>query len=139
MEKFNLRNQNLNEFLRQVLEARCKAAAILTEIGKEKARRRDIWALSMSPFLSLLHEDVPVSLKGMGTKQLRQVLCGEIAMTLYCQDDLRVYHVFCRVFKDNQVSIVYVSKAGYVQKKLETRLSKSLMAHALSQPSGFRT
>lgn len=67
----------------------------LEEIGPEKAKGLNIRAISMSSFLRLFHEYLPVALKEMTMELVCQVLRAGIAMELYCQQGELLYHMFC--------------------------------------------
>lgn len=54
----------------------------LGEIGREKARRCDTYAISLSQFLPLYYEDKLVGLMEMGSHQLLQALLEGLAISL---------------------------------------------------------
>lgn len=53
LDKFNLSNVDLKDFLKRVFGARCEAVIKFAEIGREKSRQFDSCAMSMSQFWSV--------------------------------------------------------------------------------------
>lgn len=79
-------------------------------------------------------------LKGIGTNQLRQLLRAAIGMTLHCEKDERMHHIFHTVFVNNKLFLGYVNGSSYVQKILESCGSnKYALTQAMSQPGLFWT
>lgn len=69
------------------LEDKCEVAVILMEILQGKARRRDKFIMSLSPYLLLLDEDVPVGLIKICTEQVFQLIQVEIMLALSYKQD----------------------------------------------------
>lgn len=69
---------------------------------------------------------------------MRQGLRAGTSRALCCLKDERVLHIFGRVLEDSNWSMVFVSKASYVQKILEARVCKSPMVLEMSRPSSFK-
>lgn len=60
-----------------------------------------------------------------------------ISMAIDCQKDESVYHMFCPLFPDSEVGIVYVKEASYKQRLLESRSRKLPKIKPFSWPVAF--
>lgn len=136
-EKFNLSKLNLKALWRWVIRARCEATLKLEKTGREKAKRRDISAMSLFLFMTMLHADVPVGQREMGKEQVRHVLFVGNAMALHSQKDEAVHYMFRRLFVDSKQIIGNVNGASYIEKILDTRPRSSLTGQAILCPSVF--
>lgn len=84
-----------------MFEAACKAALEVGDIEQERSSRRDERDLDVGKFMSLFHDTLHAGLKETRKEKVRHLLWTAVGMTLYCQKNERVVHMFCGVFMYN--------------------------------------
>lgn len=83
LDKFRLSNIHLKESLRGIIEARYETVVVIQDTGREKARQCYTRGMSLSQFLLLSREVVPIEQNVIETEQIYQVLLVQMAMGLY--------------------------------------------------------
>lgn len=100
----------------------CQWSEKLTNIGWEKAYRRQGCLKYQSMVISLFQFSELLGLKELGTEEIPQVLCASIPLALYCRKEQHIDDIFHDVFLEKNHIIVYVNGASHILEALDSKV-----------------
>lgn len=108
--------------------------AVLTEKIQRKTSEQVTTWFAVNEDL-VLHE--------LGAEQVWQVLCASRSVFKYSKRDLRILHLFFRLFRDGSVSVTVLNAASFLQAMLKTvtrqpASTKALLFSGIAGPTAFQ-